>query len=393
MKQELKRIKKNTVLSAAASSFGRWATASGVTVALMILTFISDRFPHSFGNEDMSMKKMRLATMIAGHSPRPLDDDILAVNIAYDRQLTPFYDEYGLSCGEIDVTDRHKLAQFLSLASKAPYKAIAIDVFFNESIPAVGDSLLFQLINQMPHVVVPSHAGEAVNPMISTDRLGAADYDVNLMANNFSKYCFMRADGVPSIANRLFDYLGSESAYCSTSCMILPINVELSAPYDPTTGTKTWYNLGADILDCLEEKEIAQLCKDKIIIIGDYTESDMHDSYIGEVSGPVIHINALSALREGRVRINFWSVILSLAVYFSLSVTMVFGKSIWTLIGWQPSTFLCFILNFFGFETLLSLLQILQFFLFNEFHDTLLVSLFLSGFSIYCQKLNSSDPV
>ncbi len=383
----------NSVLSAGASRFGRWATTIGSTVVLIILAFICDRYPHSFGNEEMSMKKMRLATLIAGHTPRPLDDDILAVNIAYDRQLTPIYDEYGLPCGEIDVTDREKLTRFLSLAQKTDYKAIAIDVFFNESLPSYGDSALFSLINQMPRIVVPYHSGESVTPMINTERLGAADYDINLMSNNFSKYSFLSTDGMPSIANRLLEYTGGGTASRLTPCMILPLETELSAPYHPESGDKTWYNLGVDILDCLSDQETSQLCKDKVIVIGDYTENDIHDSYIGQVSGPAIHINAFLALRNGRDHINPWSALLSIAIYFCICGALVFGKSIWEIIDWHPGTIICFILSFFGFEVLLSLLQILQFYLFNEFHDTFLVSLFLSGFSIYCQKLNTSHPI
>lgn len=383
----------DAVLSAGATRSGRWATAIGATIVLALLAFICDRIPHSFGNEEMSMKKMRLATLLTNRPPQPADEDILAVNIAYDRQLTPITDEYGLPCGEIDVTDREKLTRFLSLIKDVGYKAIAIDVFFDEGLPADGDTALFSLINNMPRTVVPDHTDAAVNPMINTERLGAADYDVNLLANNFSKYRFRRADGLPSMASRLFEHTGGKTSTGSAPCLLLPLERELSQPYNPESGDKIWYNLGADILDCLSEEETTLLCKDKVIIIGDFSENDMHDTYIGETAGPAILINALLTLREGRDRINLWSVILTVAIYFLICLTLVFGKSIWDLIGWHPATTLNFILSFFGFEAILGILQMLQFTLFTEFHDTFLVSLFFSGFSIYCQKLNESTFV
>lgn len=379
----------NRLLKAISGRRERFYVALGATVIMLLLTFICDNIPHSFGNEDLMMKNLRLATRLAGHDTQPVPDHILAVNIGYDRQLTPVTDEYGIPCGEIDVTDRHKLLEFLNRIKDADYSAIALDVFFDKTMPAVGDSALFACINSMDRLVVPAHADAEVNPAIDKNKIVNGDYSINLLSNNFTKYRYRNSGAKPSMAAGLHMISSGKKSLplYERNTIILPLPIELESQYTQD-GDKEWYNLGADILDSTTDEELRALVAGKTIVIGDYCLNDIHDSYAGNISGPAIVINALEALRKGHTRINPWSTLITVLFYFLITWFLITGMTVWKLIGWQPRPITNFILSFIGFSVVLSLLQILHFIVFTEFHDTMLVTLFLSFYSIFCQKLN-----
>lgn len=369
----------------------RLCVAAVTALITLILTIICDRIPHSFGNEELTMKKLQLTSMLTGGKTKPIPSDILPVNISFDRQLTPVNDEYGIPCGVIDVADRRKLLDFLSRIKDADYAAIAIDIFFDSSMPAEGDTALFKCINGMKRLTVPVHSDGTISPLIDKKLHSNGDYAVNLISNNFSKYNFTGGDGIPSMAQTLFNNSHNVKNYkpeiFDNTTMILPLPVSLENSYTEE-GDKVWYNLGTDILDVSTDEELRNLVKGKRIIIGDYCMNDIHDSYVGYISGPAIVINALTALEEGKTKINIWSMLLTYIVYFIIAWFLIMNLTLWKVIGWNPRPIMNFILSFIGVGAILFLLQLAHFVIFTEFHDTLLATTFLSLYSIYCQKLN-----
>lgn len=369
----------------------RLCVAAVTALITLILTIICDRIPHSFGNEELTMKKLQLASMLTGGKTKPIPSDILPVNISFDRQLTPVNDEYGIPCGVIDVADRRKLLDFLSRIKDADYAAIAIDIFFDSSMPAEGDTALFKCINGMKRLTVPVHSDGTISPLIDKKLHSNGDYAVNLISNNFSKYNFTGGDGIPSMAQTLFNNSHNVKNYkpeiFDNTTMILPLPVSLENSYTEE-GDKVWYNIGTDILDVSTDEELRNLVKGKRIIIGDYCMNDIHDSYVGYISGPAIVINALTALEEGKTKINIWSMLLTYIVYFIIAWFLIMNLTLWKVIGWNPRPIMNFILSFIGVGAILFLLQLTHFVIFTEFHDTLLATTFLSLYSIYCQKLN-----
>ncbi len=369
----------------------RLCVAAVTAIITLILTIICDRIPHSFGNEELTMKKLQLASMLASGKTKPIPSDILPVNISFDRQLTPVNDEYGIPCGVIDVADHRKLLDFLYRIKDADYAAIAIDIFFDSGMPAEGDTALFKCINEMKRLTVPVHSDGTISPLIDKKLHSNGDYAVNLISNNFSKYNFAGADGIPSMAQTIFNDTHNVMDYkpgiFDNTTMILPLPVLLENSYTEE-GDKVWYNLGSDILDVSTDEELRNLVKGKKIIIGDYCMNDIHDSYVGYISGPAIVINALTALEEGKAEINIWSILLTFTVYLVIAWFLIMNLTLWKVIRWNPSPIMNFILSFIGVGAILFLLQLAHFIIFSEFHDTLLATTFLSLYSIYCQKLN-----
>jgi hypothetical protein len=72
-------------------------------------------------------------------------------------------------------------------------------------------------------------------------------------------------------------------------------------------------NLGADILDL--GVDIPSLVNDKIVVIGDFTENDIHDTYLGKIAGPIINLNAFEALQNNELEIP-WALIFFLVTFY-----------------------------------------------------------------------------
>ena len=50
----------------------RLCVAAVTAIITLILTIICDRIPHSFGNEELTMKKLQLASMLASGKTKPI---------------------------------------------------------------------------------------------------------------------------------------------------------------------------------------------------------------------------------------------------------------------------------------------------------------------------------
>ena len=67
-------------------------------------------------------------------------DEVLLVNVAYDKQLVDFSKE-GIPVGQVPITDRWKLFHFLQQAKEANnYRYILLDVFFEQGYESEIDS-------------------------------------------------------------------------------------------------------------------------------------------------------------------------------------------------------------------------------------------------------------
>ena len=85
--------------------------------------------------------------------------DALFVNVAYDKQLIERHDDYGMTVGNVDITDRTKLKSFLETLQRTDgYKYVFLDVRFEKGFDSPEDSALFSLIKNMRNIVVATHS-------------------------------------------------------------------------------------------------------------------------------------------------------------------------------------------------------------------------------------------
>lgn len=362
---------------------------------MLALVFAGDRSTQSRGGEGSSLQQLYLVQMFFKGRPATIPGDYLAINVSYDRELVDINDEFGMPLGNVDITDRLHLTQFLDSVRGLDYKAIILDVNFDPALRSPYDSLLMVAVDSTPRLVVSVHSDGS--SLINNEKTALADYEINLSDNNFTKYPYL-IDGRESVALKAFRLGGGESGISADGlsaeqpAVYLMLPVTASEPYDEN-GDKTWYNLNTDILSVYDRASLASLVKDRTIVIGDYCDADIHNTYAGDISGPVIIINALETLRRGGNRVNLWSALLMAVVYLTLNLFFASGKSLWDVIPWELPKLLKVAAGMVSYTAVLLALAVMQFALFDEFHDAFLISLWLTGCYFVFNYLNEHYPM
>lgn len=271
----------------------------------------------------------------------PPDTDVLYINVAYDKKLIKYNDPtYNLPLGNIDITDRNKLYQFLKIAKQCGnYKYIFLDVRFekgyiDDSMIKVGDdsamvdNLLFSTIQHTPRIVVSTHNDIELMADSIAPKTAINDYLSTITSTNFVRYRYLY-DNDESVALRMYKdthhakYERSGPLYfldgqlCS-NCPFLAFEHEFSMQRE-NADDFPYYNLGEDILYTDNDQELFAHIKDliqgKYVVIGNFVE-DIHDTYVGLQPGSYITYMAFKGLENGKNIIQWWAILLFGIIYF-----------------------------------------------------------------------------
>jgi hypothetical protein len=307
--------------------------------------------------------------------------------VAYDKQLIDYQDEMGIPAGNIDITDRGKLTElFTFLSTKNTYKYIVCDVFFDSFLKSSADDSLYTLIATMPRIVVPMH--ETGNPLPEKihHRAAYADYKTNIVESDVFKYQYLQ-HGQPSIPLFMWQELtgGRFEKHCfwyringhlATNSVVLDFFAEMQGTYNQA-GEKNYLNLGADVLDLISMNENTAIFNDKIILIGDLTEHDIHSTTDGLMPGVLVNYNAFRMLMENRPITSALLWIILFAVFFAATTMILADKKITDLIprnGILKSDFVQFVLSVVEFSLILLAVNIICYFVWGRFIEIFLWS-------------------
>lgn len=299
-------------------------------------------------------------------------DDVLFVNIAYDKQLTERTDEYGMPIGNTDITDRSKLLELLkALHSAERYKYIFLDVRFEKGydVPEV-DSALFAEIRQMKNIVIANHSDIEIVDSGLLEKAAISDYKATITATNFVryKYSYIGEPTMPlyayrELTNKTINSHGlwyvCDGRLCYNS-LFIEFPVEDFGEFDDQN-KKRYYNLGSDLLENYSTEDLATLTDGKYIVVGDMVE-DVHDTYSGLKPGSVIMFYAFQALMKGKHFVSFGLWMLMAVVFFLISLSQFSHKSLMEQIPYvhkSKSKFLHFVLSFVEYTFLLAAVAIL----------------------------------
>lgn len=321
-------------------------------------------------------------------------EDVLFVNIAYDKQLIDLSDEHGMPIGNTDITDRGKLLTFLHLLHTTnQYAYIFLDVRFERgyNVPEI-DSLLYAEISTMDNIVVANHSDIEIADSSLMKKSALSDYDATIVATNFVRYRYSygRNPSMPLFAyNELTGKSINKHAFLYTcdgklcyNSLFVDFPVEHFSEYNEDNN-KLYYNLGSDLLDNYTETDISTLTKDKYIVIGDMIE-DLHDTYSGLKPGSVITFYAFRSLIENKHIANFWVLLLMAAIYFIISISQFSHRSILekiTFVRKSQSKLLHFTLSLIEYTILLTIVVI-----FLDLFWSISTSIFLPSFYFAIQK-------
>lgn len=297
---------------------------------LLFVCYFTDNDKYSILSGPSVGQRIEQFKAVSDIENEPILEEYVFVNIAYDRQLVPVDDEYGFSKGVIDITDREKLILFLNQLNNN-HRYVLLDVLLSDKYQSEHDSLLTtSLLNTERISISRSSTTDLIDERLYI-KAGYTDYSTDISESNFVKYEFIK-DGEATMPLMAFQTLEPHSCVYSFgpvywanwhfywNSLTLRFPIKLWDSYIQNTNAnienlqeKRILNLGADILDM--GVDISSLVKDKIVVIGDFTENDIHDTYLGKIAGPVININAFEALRNNELEIP-WSLIFFLMTFY-----------------------------------------------------------------------------
>ena len=276
---------------------------------------------------------------INGYNSDSIPDDVLLVNVTYDKQLVD-YSRDGIPLGQYAITDRKKLLDFLRIAKKAEnYKYILLDVIFEKGIVSRYDSALFSLIVSMQRIVIPVHKDAPLQDRVLYRKAASADYTVTWKDTNFTRFKYCWGD-LPSIPLKMYQDLDGKTItkhgfiytsnhwLCQNGLTLqLPIRITKDVDMEEDKMKFNVLQLGTDLLAIDSISPVSNEIKDKIVVIGDFY-NDIHDTYVGPQAGSIICLNAYYALQRGdHVLFGPWG--LRFVFYITGSSLSSFAESSW----------------------------------------------------------------
>ena len=347
----------------------KWIISCCVSCLLVFLTLLGSSVGYGLWKEGEMMKEMEILGNWLDINPKgdmKVDDDFFLINIAYDKVLVDAFDEFQMPAGKRAVVDRNALYRLLDSVSDVNYKCILLDVRLYENDITESDSLLVAAINSSPRILIVDNP-EGVLPVgIEREKVADASYGIHYLNSDFLKFRY-QIDDKPGIALAAYNiadgkeldlsgHFPTDNGNLAQSNIYLPLYYKINSTYDPDYN-RLIYNLRTDILDVYDKLQLSRLLDGKIIIIGDYTEGDLHNTYAGDMHGPVIIMNAIRALRMGYHIVAIPKLIIMFIIYLVLVISILSDVSVYLPEIISKSLVLRCLALMIGYSTVLALMD------------------------------------
>ncbi|MBO4488614.1 MAG: hypothetical protein J5741_03025 [Bacteroidales bacterium] len=305
------------------------------------------------------------------------ENDVTYINLGKDKELITITDDWGDTIGNDVITDRNTILRFLKLAENSGYSCIFLDVRFEKGYNSPNDSALFEQLRKMPRLILPAHREGEESEFIDSSlraKMAYADYRSTIFSG-FSRYEYLQ-DNQQSVALRMWSILENRNIIktwygyscghckpCYNLCYIplpeyLHLSTENEDPENPSMEHIRYPYAGSMILNPqrIPEKDVIDnLLKNKIVVLGDF-DNDLHDSYIGEVPGPVLSVAAYKYLSAGRNKVDWIYVSFLFVLFFICSYFILARRHISKL--FKEGSFLRFLLSFVSIGILFFFLKV-----------------------------------
>lgn len=294
---------------------------------------------YTYGDEKFVIRwSSIIKKMVFKIDDKPPRNDLLFINTSYDNMLIDRLDADGFSVGNQVITDREKLAKLFEImkSNNSNHKYVICDVFFQD--PSPYDSILNQNITQVENIIIPYHIGldNGIQKPIFDVNKGFSDY--NLIEDSFLKYSLVQNDSLLSLPLKMYMdmYKAEFKKKDIISCMngkpaFNTVIIDFKVRYydireDMSPESYPYVNLGEFM--SLPDSVIAKTIKDRIVIIGDSQERDMHQTLIGNMPGSIILLNVFLTLKESENLIKPLFLVILFITYFLISLDVFSDKNI-----------------------------------------------------------------
>jgi hypothetical protein len=304
------------------------AVSTSHALLLAILTLVWMNLSWQFGDEVIVARINQIARYQifnpTNNVVERFKQDLLLVNTSYDNELVTFDTDEGT--GNIAIADRKKLAEFLHIMndSDGSPTLVVMDVVFKYT--SDNDSLLRGELRKIKNLVISSEVDRKTGrPSMPWPELNFALAQYETTTGTFLKYNLV-SDTIQYLPAAMYHetqgiklhqeagLVKSDDDWWMNSFIVdLPVRAA-----HISNGVVCW-NLG-DVMRDFTAEDIQENTKNRVIIIGDFFDHDIHQTLLGEQPGPLIVANAYLGMLQGIPRIKFLDGFLIFALYFFSSM-------------------------------------------------------------------------
>ena len=345
--------------------------------------------PFTYDNESTIISTVSIVKNIFFNiEDKPSKNDFLLINVSYQKTLIPKLDAYGFEIGNEAITDRASLASlFEKLSLHNNHRYLVFDVFLDQPSPA--DSLVLYYAKKTKNIVLPYHRqdGEFLKPVLPLPQ-ALSDYDSDF--GDFIKYSYLQYDTCQTIALKMYldlhggTYIKRGLLYSKNGQGVLnsfitefPIR-QHDIFREDTLGYNSIHI--ANFL-ALPISFIKDMVKNKIVVVGDFLEADLHQTIYGSNAGPLIHLNAYLNLRDNKNSVSVWFYLYMLISYLAFSFFL-FKKTSVSTLKWvdkiQRSKLGGFVFDYLKYALFLLVMSVISYLIFGIHLNILILSLYFS---------------
>ena len=355
----------------------------------MVVSYVSTNIKVTFFGERNVLKYWSaISNRLFGNNSGTIPDNVIFIDVSKDQQLVEIKSEYGETIGKVAITDRHKLADLLSIINSQDYTYVIMDILFEEGYETEADSALFSIISSMDRIVIPCHADAILSGSVPAEKTAYADYGTNLKEDDFAKYPILDKKGVSmplkvysSLTGRTIKKTGllyTDGAYVSRRTIFPKMYVQIGGPKkmrkfndDANVLDKQYYSMGANIVDD-DPEAVEGLFDNKLVVIGSFSD-DIHTTYAGDIPGCVINYNVYESLKKGQHRIPYVLILIYFLLFFVMSYILLNGNPDKTSsMGWLWAKL------FVIYSVILTIICIFVFEIWGQSHDIFITSTLFS---------------
>lgn len=311
-----------------------WGSAL-LALFFLLFSYIFSNLDLAFEDDSVVLKWIKVAQheLLSYGDARETPDSIVLINTCYDTSLVPVHNSYGEPAGTIGITDRQKLLTLLQwLKTHDNYRYILMDISLSTIHPTEYDDSLYSTLASMRDIVVAQPDSLPIDPRIASKCFDTS-YGITILNSDCVKYPLI-SDNHPTMPYKVFmdmtgrkishwgpfytegGHLARRTIYPNYTFVFRTQNSN-----DVTVGAdeSMFYNIGSDIIDLYGFDDSKTLFDNSIIVIGDFEDSDFHETYAGRIAGPLIQLNVLTSLMDDAHQIPYYLIIILYLIFFLIS--------------------------------------------------------------------------
>lgn len=353
---------------------------------LFIILWQISNSSYSWQADEEIMKKVSATVNKVRGSNTHYDHDFVFVNVSRDVKLVSDPAEYG----ETAITDRSKLAQFFKILADNGNKHhyVLCDIFFEFAND--DDTALQAQTQRCKKLLFPFHlAGDSVLKPCLEVPSALSDFVTN--TGNFSKFKLVYSDSIKTTPVALLEEIDHKKyprSYLDFKSVFPRYYIRPSHLLE--TQKYSYYNLGELLMLSEANSFYQQFLQNKFIVIGNYA-TDVHNSAVDKISGPLILLNTYLSIRN-RGHVSWWWALFIIAGLTAMSYLLFFKKVKAPVMYKHPwldffmQIFVNDYISFFGICLLLAVLSELIFSVQNSFSVLLMYLVIVNFFSEFYKR-------